>query len=60
LGLWHARYEELRELADYWREQYDWRKHEAAINSFANYKSEIDVFRSISSTNAAKDRSQFL
>jgi pimeloyl-ACP methyl ester carboxylesterase len=35
-------YEELRELVDYWREQYDWRKHEQAINSFANYKTEID------------------
>ena len=37
-----TRYEELRELVDYWREQYDWRKHEQAINSFANYKTEID------------------
>ncbi|HTT76677.1 MAG TPA: epoxide hydrolase, partial [Candidatus Binataceae bacterium] len=37
-----TKYEYLRELLDYWREQYDWRKHERAINSFANYKTEID------------------
>lgn len=37
-----TRYEELRELVDYWREQYDWPKHEQAINSFANYKTAID------------------
>src|ERR1700744_5026315 len=37
-----TRYEELRDLVDYWRAQYDWRKHEQAINSFANYKTEVD------------------
>src|SRR3984957_9906094 len=34
--------EDLRELVDYWRNEYDWRKHERAINAFANYKTEID------------------
>jgi pimeloyl-ACP methyl ester carboxylesterase len=37
-----TKYEELRELVDYWRDQYDWGKHERAINSFSNYKTEID------------------
>lgn len=32
----------LKELIDYWRSAYDWRTHERAINSFNNYKTEID------------------
>ncbi len=32
----------LKELVEYWRTQYDWRKVEREINSFANYKTEID------------------
>ena len=28
----------LKSLVDYWRGQYDWRKHEAVINSFRQYK----------------------
>jgi microsomal epoxide hydrolase len=28
----------LKSLVDYWRDQYDWRKHEAEINSFRQYK----------------------
>jgi pimeloyl-ACP methyl ester carboxylesterase len=32
----------LRELVDYWRDQYDWRAHEARLNDLAHYRTEID------------------
>src|SRR3954452_18970662 len=32
----------LEELVDYWRTEYDWREHEARINSYANFKATID------------------
>lgn len=32
----------LRRLADYWRISYDWRKHEAWLNSFPQYTVTID------------------
>ncbi len=32
----------LQELVAYWREEYDWRKHEREMNAFANYKTRID------------------
>jgi microsomal epoxide hydrolase len=32
----------LKELIAYWRDDYDWRKHEAEINPFANVRPEID------------------
>jgi len=32
----------LKELVHYWLEEYDWRKHEKAINSFAHYQTEIE------------------
>ncbi|HZZ51119.1 MAG TPA: epoxide hydrolase [Pseudonocardia sp.] len=32
----------LKELVDYWLEDYDWRTHENKINSFNNFKTEID------------------
>jgi pimeloyl-ACP methyl ester carboxylesterase len=32
----------LKQLIEYWRTQYDWRKHEREMNSFANFKTEID------------------
>jgi pimeloyl-ACP methyl ester carboxylesterase len=28
----------MRELVDYWRDQFDWRAQEANLNAFANYK----------------------
>jgi epoxide hydrolase len=28
----------MRELVAYWREGFDWRRHEARINSFQQYK----------------------
>ncbi|MGH8944004.1 MAG: epoxide hydrolase family protein [Acidimicrobiia bacterium] len=31
-----------RELADYWRTKYDWRAQEARLNSFPQFRSEID------------------
>jgi microsomal epoxide hydrolase len=34
--------EYLRELVNYWQTEYDWRKHEAAINKYPQYKTEID------------------
>jgi pimeloyl-ACP methyl ester carboxylesterase len=32
----------LRELCDYWAEQYDWRATEARLNEFAQFRTEID------------------
>ena len=32
----------LQELVAYWRDEYDWRKHEREMNAFANYKTTID------------------
>ena len=32
----------LQDLAHYWAEQYDWRKHEASLNRFPQFKTEID------------------
>ena len=32
----------VRELAAYWQTQYNWRKHEAGINQFHQYTTEID------------------
>jgi len=32
----------MRELADYWQNGYDWRKQEALLNSFPQFKTEID------------------
>jgi pimeloyl-ACP methyl ester carboxylesterase len=32
----------LKELVEYWHTKYDWRKHEREMNSYANYKTEID------------------
>ena len=32
----------LKELAEYWRSSYDWRAHEAQLNQFPQYITEID------------------
>jgi pimeloyl-ACP methyl ester carboxylesterase len=32
----------LGELVDYWKSTYDWRKHEAALNEFAHYRTQLD------------------
>ena len=32
----------MKQLADYWQKQYDWRKHEAELNKLHHYKVEID------------------
>ena len=32
----------LKELAEYWRTGYDWRKHEARLNEFPQFTTEID------------------
>jgi microsomal epoxide hydrolase len=32
----------LRELVAYWRDKFDWRVHEAALNRFAQFRTEID------------------
>ncbi len=34
--------EYLKDLAKYWRTSYDWRKHEARLNEFPQYTTEID------------------
>ena len=35
----------LRELVDYWRDGYDWRKAEAAINAYEHYQVTSPVSR---------------
>jgi microsomal epoxide hydrolase len=32
----------LKELVAYWQTDYDWRKHEAALNQFKQFKAEVD------------------
>jgi Epoxide hydrolase N terminus len=32
----------LKELVDYWRDNYDWRKQETALNQFAHFKTDVD------------------
>lgn len=32
----------MREFCRYWVNEYDWRKHEAKINSFSHFKSDVD------------------
>jgi pimeloyl-ACP methyl ester carboxylesterase len=32
----------VQDLADYWRESYDWRAHEAALNGLPHFMTEID------------------
>jgi pimeloyl-ACP methyl ester carboxylesterase len=34
----------MKELVDYWQRQYDWRKQEAALNKFTQFKAEIDEY----------------
>lgn len=35
----------LRELVDYWRTRYDWRRHEWALNQFAHFTTELNDSR---------------
>jgi pimeloyl-ACP methyl ester carboxylesterase len=32
----------MKELVDYWQQSYDWRTHEAALNTFAQFKANVD------------------
>jgi len=32
----------LRDLCRYWADEYDWRRHEAQLNEFAQYRTEVD------------------
>jgi pimeloyl-ACP methyl ester carboxylesterase len=32
----------MKELADYWQRKYDWRKHEAELNRFQQFKTDVD------------------
>src|SRR2546429_2089493 len=32
----------MKELVDYWQQSYDWRIHEAALNTFAQFKADVD------------------
>ncbi len=34
----------LRELVEYWRDGFDWRKQEAKLNEFAHFRAEVDGF----------------
>jgi pimeloyl-ACP methyl ester carboxylesterase len=35
----------MRRLAEHWRERYDWRAHEAALNELPHFLAEIDGYR---------------
>ena len=35
----------LRQLVEYWKNEYDWRRHEAALNRFDHYTTTIDGYR---------------
>ena len=37
-----ANLEYMRELCDYWVNEYDWRKHEAELNAYEHFKAEVD------------------
>ncbi len=37
-----AELETVRNLVEYWRTDYDWRRHEAELNSYENFTTEID------------------
>ena len=32
----------VRELADYWLNEYDWRKHEAMLNGFTQFRADVE------------------
>jgi pimeloyl-ACP methyl ester carboxylesterase len=32
----------MKELTEYWQREYDWRKHEEQLNSFAQFKTRVD------------------
>ena len=32
----------MKDVVDYWLHSYDWRKHEAALNTFAHFKADVD------------------
>jgi len=32
----------MKEISDYWVKDFDWRKHEAAINKFSNFKTNVN------------------
>jgi hypothetical protein len=32
----------IKDLVEYWRTRYDWRKHEAELNRFAHFRTDID------------------
>src|SRR5215475_9159399 len=32
----------MRELVDYWRTRYDWRKHEAHLNQFRHFRAPVE------------------
>lgn len=32
----------MNDLVDYWQHRYDWRRHEAALNTFAQFRAEVD------------------
>ena len=48
----------LEELIAYWRDEYDWRAHEAALNAFDHYTTTIDgqLLHSSASADAARPR----
>jgi epoxide hydrolase len=43
-GVWNtgAPTSYVKELIEYWRTSYDWRKHERSLNQFAHFRTELD------------------
>ena len=38
-----AKTDYIQKLCDYWQHHYDWRKHEARLNQFAQFTTRIDA-----------------
>ena len=34
----------MKEISKYWINEFDWRKHEAEINKYSNFTTEVDDF----------------
>ena len=34
----------MKEISNYWVSDFDWKKHEAQINNFSNFTTEVDEF----------------
>jgi Epoxide hydrolase N terminus len=48
-----VQFAKLRELVRYWGKEYDWRKGEAKLNAFPQFKTRIDGVRSSSRSSSS-------